>query len=319
MRCSAVPEAVRSGPTAVPSERVPEVLGRLLSAEVSASPKLDGLRFNYVEGETLATIEATSDSPMRLASGASLATETYFYCVRRGQVTIRHGAFDNVLRSGQFMVFGAGHAVEVIHDRPSATFGIRTRPMARWLPHWTLSEFLPLTFEHGEARLAVEMAGNLAHASPGLRRSSEALVTETIERLFAQAIGTVGASGSANDASIAELHRRRIRHYCTRHLSADLSPTAVAHALGISRAHLYRLFKSESTSLSKWIQQRRLEAVRAELLLAGSSQRTLTELALAHGFSTLAHFSQCFRNRYGLSPGEFRRASQRPDRSPPPL
>jgi AraC-like DNA-binding protein len=56
-----------------------------------------------------------------------------------------------------------------------------------------------------------------------------------------------------------------------------------------------------------YVLARRLEACRATFDDPQSARRSITEIALAHGFSNLAHFSRVFRAHAGVSPSEFRR------------
>jgi len=58
---------------------------------------------------------------------------------------------------------------------------------------------------------------------------------------------------------------------------------------------------------------RRLDGCRAAFDDPRFAGRSITDVALAHGFSNLAHFSRVFRTHTGMSPSEFRRerASER--------
>ncbi|WP_111892487.1 transcriptional regulator FeaR [Acinetobacter sp. MB5] len=98
--------------------------------------------------------------------------------------------------------------------------------------------------------------------------------------------------------------------YIIEHLAKpELSPRKIADALGISLRHLYRLFNEEQLSLNKYIQQKRLERVKIDLLDACFRQTSITELALKWGFGDSAHFSKIFKKTYGISPKECRQAA----------
>ena len=87
---------------------------------------------------------------------------------------------------------------------------------------------------------------------------------------------------------------------------AALSPPMVAEAVGISVRHLHRVFSARGRTPGEWIRQRRLDRCRCDMAdrrLCGSS---ITEIAFSWGFSDSAHFSRCFRQRFGMSPREFR-------------
>ncbi|HGH3105653.1 TPA: helix-turn-helix domain-containing protein, partial [Acinetobacter baumannii] len=70
--------------------------------------------------------------------------------------------------------------------------------------------------------------------------------------------------------------------------------------------HLYRLFLQENLSINKYIQLKRLEKVKADLLDKKNKQNSIAQIALKWGFWDGAHFSKIFKKTYGISPKEFR-------------
>ena len=89
-------------------------------------------------------------------------------------------------------------------------------------------------------------------------------------------------------------------------LDSDLTLTALASESGYSRAHFGRMFKA-ATGLTPHRYLLGLRLKKAQTMLAGSSQ-SLTDIALACGFSSHAHFSTAFRSHFGIAPGGYRRA-----------
>lgn len=83
----------------------------------------------------------------------------------------------------------------------------------------------------------------------------------------------------------------------------DFSVDVLSKSVGVSRVHLHRKIK-ELTNYSPrdFIRYIRLKQA-AELL--NSKKLTVSEVAYAVGFSSLAHFSTSFREFYGLAPTEF--------------
>lgn len=99
----------------------------------------------------------------------------------------------------------------------------------------------------------------------------------------------------------------RVRTYLNENLrDPALSPTTVARAQGVSLRYLYDLFEDEGTTISRFIQQARLDRCRADIEDRTQSCRSLSEIAFSWGFSDSAHFSRAFRNRFGMSPRECR-------------
>ncbi len=101
----------------------------------------------------------------------------------------------------------------------------------------------------------------------------------------------------------------------TRLSESTLDVETLSHELGMSRVHLHRKLKQLcGQSPSEFIRNFRLE--RAAALLEKESGN-ISEVAFAVGFSSLTHFSKCFRNKYGMSPSAFLLAkSEQHERSP---
>lgn len=110
-----------------------------------------------------------------------------------------------------------------------------------------------------------------------------------------------------NNHLAQEKLKDRAERYIIEHLAKpELNPQKIADALGISLRHLYRLFNEEQLSLNKYIQQKRLERIKADLLDVCFRQTSITDLALKWGFGDSAHFSKIFKKTYGVTPKECR-------------
>ena len=113
----------------------------------------------------------------------------------------------------------------------------------------------------------------------------------------------------------------RVRRYIDRHLAdPDLSPESIAAAHHISVRYLHRLFQGEGTTVGRWIQRRRLEECRRDLLHRVRGRRTIAAVAARWGFLSAPHFSRAFRAAYGMSPSEWRdtAGARTPSADPPP-
>jgi AraC-like DNA-binding protein len=83
-----------------------------------------------------------------------------------------------------------------------------------------------------------------------------------------------------------------------------LSPSMVAHQLGVSVRHLHMLFEMADRSFSQTVTEERLKQSRR--LLGEAPQRLIADVALACGFESLATFYRVFQAAYGMAPGDFR-------------
>jgi AraC-like DNA-binding protein len=89
----------------------------------------------------------------------------------------------------------------------------------------------------------------------------------------------------------------------------DLDPSAIAKATGVSLRYLHQLFRENDTTVNTYLLRRRLARCKDDLVNVGAAQRTITEIACAHGFKTGAHFSRWFSEVYEMTPSDFRRAA----------
>ncbi|MER5436648.1 helix-turn-helix domain-containing protein [Streptomyces sp. NPDC002588] len=139
------------------------------------------------------------------------------------------------------------------------------------------------------------------HLRPLLaRNAADLLATVAAERL-AQDTPRPGADAAAT------LLRLRIKGFIEDHLTdPDLTPGTIAVAHHISVRHIHRLFQYEGTTVSRWIQHRRLEACRRALGHPARNPPALTAVAHRYGFTSYSHFSRAFRAAYGMSPSEWR-------------
>jgi AraC-like DNA-binding protein len=95
----------------------------------------------------------------------------------------------------------------------------------------------------------------------------------------------------------ASVLARAKSHMLARLDCAGMSPPQIAAAVGASTRTLARAFAQEGTTPARWMWQQRLARAR-ERLLTGESA-SVTDAALACGFSSLPHFSRAFRLAYG--------------------
>ncbi|GII66702.1 transcriptional regulator [Sphaerisporangium krabiense] len=138
-----------------------------------------------------------------------------------------------------------------------------------------------------------EDPGDLQHAVLGLMRL-----------LTLQRYG--GPMSSLTQRIIAEEHIERHLH------DPKLDAAAVAAVLGISVRQLSRIFEAAGTSPARYILERRLRRVHAELSRPGIRDTTIADVAYRWGFSSQAHFARVFRARFGHTPSEVRSAAAEP-------
>jgi AraC family transcriptional regulator len=92
--------------------------------------------------------------------------------------------------------------------------------------------------------------------------------------------------------------------YVTRNLAQPLKLEDVARVACFSSFHFHRIFRAlVGETLAQFVKRVRLE--RAVYLLSHRPRATLTEIALACGFSSSSDFSRSFRGHFGVPPRRF--------------
>ena len=95
-----------------------------------------------------------------------------------------------------------------------------------------------------------------------------------------------------------------IREVVDAHLYDDISVTDLALLSNHSLSSFKRKFKEiYKESTASYLKKKKLE--KAADLLLGSS-KNISKIAYDSGFNDLAHFSRSFKNKYGISPTEYR-------------
>jgi AraC-like DNA-binding protein/CheY-like chemotaxis protein len=119
-------------------------------------------------------------------------------------------------------------------------------------------------------------------------------VTRVVPAAKAAPLGRGAAAGVA-----------RVVAFLDAHVGEPVSLDALARLAGMSRSRLSRSFHAiMGVLLRKYIHHLRLE--RAQRLLLASPDTPLSQVATDAGYYDLPHFDKAFRQRFGMSPSQFR-------------
>jgi AraC family transcriptional regulator len=107
-------------------------------------------------------------------------------------------------------------------------------------------------------------------------------------------------------AGLSPWARKRAIDYLQSRLGEPVMPMEVAAAVRLSPSHFCTAFRqSFGMPPHRWLMARRIERAKA-LLAAPGPLVSISEVALACGFATSAHFAAAFRRRVGVSPSQWR-------------
>lgn len=249
-------------------------------------------------------VEASHAELFRSACEIERSEETPFYAVFQVSGEAR-------LRQLSEVQLTAGDIVVVDSSRPFAFgYGEGSRQISLILPRQKVSHIM----RHADIRVGERIYA----AAPSAQLAS---------RLIAGAIDTQGMtlldSESVLDAIVSllrpslvrqdDLHDRlfnKVKRVIDQCLADEaLNPDVLAKNVGVSRRGLYRIFGERGLVVSQYIRNRRLDMC-AESLKSPGEKRKLAELSKAWGFSNSSHFSTAFKERFGMSPLEFKRRAR---------
>jgi AraC-like DNA-binding protein len=136
-------------------------------------------------------------------------------------------------------------------------------------------------------------------------RPVELAITEFLVANLAEE-DSPAARGGAEAARAAHLHRL-CQIIETRLADFSLSLEQIALEDRISTRAVQKLFASVGESFSSYVRDRRLERCRLDLCSPMCASLSISEICFRWGFNGSAHFSRAFKERYGVSPRDYRR------------
>ncbi|MGK6320315.1 acetamidase/formamidase family protein [Sphingomonas sp. DT-204] len=174
--------------------------------------------------------------------------------------------------------------------------------------------------EGGSARVFSGMLRSLAdtigeisadQAQPVEVALPEFLLASLLDNAPPKALG--GAAGMR-----AALLERIFQTIEIRLSDPNLNYQQVASEHGISPRYLQKLFESIDDSFGHYVKVRRLERCRLDLRSPLHVQKSISDILFQWGFNDSASFSRAFREQYGVSPREYRKAAGEDEPADPP-
>ena len=186
-------------------------------------------------------------------------------------------------------------------------------------PHEYRLGFAERAHDTAVTNIAAVLAREVVRCRPGSALYAASLaniLAVHLLREYAQCAGartlvsSERAGGAASESMSRSAAQRRTVSDAVAFIHAnfprELSLGDIAEAVHVSPFHLARQFKqSLGVSPHQYLIQVRVNSARW-LLLAGSGERSLAEVATAVGFSDQSHLTRHFKRLTGVTPGQFR-------------
>jgi AraC-like DNA-binding protein len=288
-----------------------------LFADVQIAAKVeDGfhgrMRSRYLGGMRMTVVDATSQAVERRHREARAQYEDCYFAVLMldGTQWLEQDGRRVRLTTGDFALYDAARPHKLTFSRQwgEIILNIPRASLDRELEGIRHCTATRVASDHGVGALLRSYLHSLVHEMGTLR-------TDELARLSQHTVGLIGTAltGIRPDATALPRGRQqslvRAKAVVEQHLTDPLLDTAtLAAALHMSPRYLNKLFEEERTSLMRYVWGRRLERCRADLQDPARASLRIGDIAMRWGFNDLSHFSRAFRERFGQSPRECRRA-----------
>jgi AraC-like DNA-binding protein len=257
----------------------------------------------------------------RTAARAATADEAYVLMSvqMRGRTVVRQGNAEADLTPGCLAFYDT--------TRPyTLTLPNDFDQIVLHMPHAALERAVPGGLDHMAQRIdatnpfaqaivavAPQLLRASTQASPALAQRTAAVAQELIELALASLMSSPEppAAGARPTpfSGVGDSIVWRARDVMGRRLAdMALTPAGVASEVGVSLRRLQESFQQQGCTVVDTLWEMRLDLARS--MLAGQPQLAVGDVAERAGFADAAHFSHRFRQRFGLSPREYRRVAQ---------
>ena len=243
----------------------------------------------------------------------SRAREQFFVLqlLLSGEIVCRSRRAETSLHPGDFWIYDPACPSQLLLPEPAAVLVLRI-PRAQMQPYIACPEALASRAVSAGSTAGALVSRFLQDLWSSCQDVGFAELAPRFTGIALQMIGSAYAAlpeAKADRSSLTMRHRVRIRRHIEERLcEPDLTPSSIAAALHITPGYLHRLFSGDDEPVARYILRRRLEECHRALCDRMQAGASVTSIAFAHGFNSLAHFCRVFRDRYGLTPRELQRS-----------
>jgi AraC-like DNA-binding protein len=224
--------------------------------------------------------------------------------VRRGTLVLEHDKQVRPFRQNEIVLVRGSPSVRQTYIEPAEVTSVRFSPRSlkeRGLRFDAHGYAVP-DQESADVRAIADTIALVANqngdTSEKMRRRQGGQLLELLDLL-------IESPNALTRRRSGEATLFRAKRFIAQNLrNAELDVPSIAAAVHVSSSQLTRLFRDGGETLMRYVWSHRL-ALAAELLQqSGMTRLQIREIAYRCGFSSPAHFSRVFKERYGVSPKE---------------
>ncbi len=238
--------------------------------------------------------------------------------VLKGQPRLHAGAADCLLRPGSLWIVNPfeSHSLRTRSIRAPYAFVALQFPLSFFRQYFPSAEHLRFsvtdltgaTLEEADLDrlrgLLLDGARSYWEAGPAYPLRCAARINEIMALLLEKVPHAVMSDQDLRDADLRAARMQRLTDVIEEQMGGKLLLSDLAEREGLSMAYLSHLFSREmGISFQTYLTD--LRCRRAVALLM-QTDRSLSEISLACGFSALKYMTKGFLERYGCTPAEFR-------------
>jgi AraC-like DNA-binding protein len=266
-----------------------------------------------LEGGSVARVRMTPVVATRTKTDVSHSSTECIYgnFVLAGELHIEQRGRSNVARQGDVILYDSAYPLTLKeqHDH-------HYEDLPFMIPKSALASVKDLDSVFGNVVLRRDglirpLASSLAFLAENMASLSRAEVMGLFDACVALLPVAVGYAererSEKGDIPQANHLLRAILDYVNRHISsADLSPQAAAHNLGISVRYVHKLFAAQGATFGSYVATKRLDLIRKDLVSPSCRNQAVSVLAYRWGFNDLSTFNRSFKQRFGVTPSQYR-------------
>ena len=263
------------------------------------------LETSYARSLKLSTVTAAGVNLFRTRREIQQSNDAWFYTVFQleGSAGIEQDDRRSILKTGDITLIDA--------SRPCSIFWQETsRQISLLVPRQIVEQ--QCRFQEISCALALSRSlptVQLSHRLLQESMSNAELSVRESEAALEAMVCLLRPAFQQRDAVQPRKERqfRSVLSLIDDHIQSEaLRPEWIASECGMSVRSLYRMFAEKGLVVAQYIKNRRLDLC-AQVLRSASDDEKLAGIGYSWGFADHSHFSTAFKQRFGVSPGEYRR------------